>query len=317
MSIKVTYEAGETLDKCYFIAANEAGEKLPIRATHILDSKLHKVANEDTDDKEPKLEIQPTHFVQKFEALCPDLETFKKVAFAMALGEGNGVEVKAAKESDAPTMATEPMEKVKSEKEPIVAAEETVVADKVPTESAPEIRKYYGRLPGKASGKPEIALDLQSKLQATEGQLKAIMAENDELKKENEGMKKAGEAEKVLKLLSELGVAEDAKDKEAYTKKLSGLPEQAMGVLEGILKDVVEACKEDGGKEKPKAPFGGAPKPAMGGGMPPKKPEGHEPPLDSRANVIHANYSESGMSSVSDFANLWMKDNRSQELVKK
>jgi hypothetical protein len=316
--IKVVCEKGETLEKTYFVATDEEGNKEVVRASRVLDPKLHKVANEDSNDEKPKLEVQPEDFIEKFEKMCPDLASFKKLAYSMAI-ENEGVAVKAAKEGDAPVMSTEDAEKVKVGAEPTVAAESQYVADEVKTESAPAVRKYFGKLPGKVSGSPEIALDFQSKLQAVEEQLKAITAEKEELekekgdlKKENEGMKKAGEAEKVLKLLADLGVAEDAKDKDAYTKKLSSLTEQAMGVLESILKDVLGA-ESGGGAVKPKAPMG-APKPPMGGmGGAPKKPD-VESPLDSRANVIHASYEDGFGSGIADTAALWLKADRAKEL---
>jgi len=315
--IKVVCEKGETLEKTYFVATDEEDNKEVVRASRVLDPKLHRVANEDNDDEKPKLEVQPEDFIAKFEKMCPDLESFKKLAYSMAL-ENEGVTVKAAKEGDAPVMSTEDPDKVKVAAEPTVAAESQYVADEVKSESAPAVRKYYGKLPGKTSGSPEIALDLQSKLQAVEDQLKSVTAEKEQLekdkdglKKENEGMKKAGEAEKVLKLLADLGVAEDAKDKDAYTKKLAGLPEQAMGVLESILKDVLAA--EGGAEMKPRAPMGG-PKPPMGGmGGAPKKPE-VESPLDSRANVIHASYEDGYGTGIADTAALWLKADRAKEL---
>jgi hypothetical protein len=321
--IKVVCEKGPTLEKTYFVATDEKGDKAVVRASKVLDPKLHTVANEDNNATTPKLEVQPENFIEKFEKMCPDLESFKKLAYSMAI-ENEGVGVKAAKESDAPVMSTEDPEKVKVEKEPTVAAEAQYVADEVKTESSPAVRKFFGKLPGKASGSPEIALDLQSKLQAVEEQLKAVTAEKEDVEKkldgvqkENEGMKKAGGAEKVLKLLADLGVAEDAKDKDAYTKKLSSLPEQAMGVLESILKDVLAA--DGGGEVKPKAPFGGAPKPPMGGiGGAPKKPEGLESPLDSRANVIHASFDDAGWGAgVADTAALWLKADRAKELAQR
>ena len=314
--IKVACEKGPTLEKTYFVATDEKGNKAVIRASRVLSPELHKVANEDDNSAKPKLEVQPENFIEKFEKMCADLESFKKLAYSMAI-ENEGVAVKAAKEGDAPVMSTEDFEKVKPEGEPTVAAEAQYSVDDAKTESAPATRKFFGRLPGKAVGSPEIALDLQSKVQALEEQLKTVTAEKEELakekdglKQENDGMKKAGEAEKVLKLLAELGVAEDAKDKEAYTKKLAGLPEQAMGVLEGILKDVLGA---DGGEMKPKAPPMGA-KPPMGGIGGPKKPE-TESPLDSRANVIHASLEEVGVGSgAQDISNLWLRADRSKEL---
>jgi len=309
--IKVACMKGKTLDTTYFVATDKAGNKVAVRAIRVLDPKLHKVANEDTDDKNPKIETQPEELIAKFEKLCPDLESFKKLAYSMAI-ENEGVEVKAAKEGDAPEMATENLEKIKVDAEPTVAAEEQLVADANKTESSPAVRKYYGKLPGKVTGSPEMALDLQSKLKATEEALSKVTAEKDELQKENEGMKKAGGAEKVIKILEALGLIEDPKDKDAYTKKLAGLPEQAMGVLESILKDVEGAEKgEKGGEAKPKAPAGL--KPPFGGGAPGKKPEGAEPPLDSRANIIQATYEEVGVGGNS-MSELWVKADRAKEL---
>jgi len=325
--IKVTCEKGTTVDKSYFVAEDSLGQKAAVRASQILDTKLHTLANEDSNDAKPKLEVQPEDFIKKFERLCPDLESFKKLAYAMAT-ENEAVTVTAAKESDSPVVSTEPLEKVKVDSEPIVAAEEPLVADKLKSESAPETRKYFGRLPGKVAGKPEIALDLQSTLKATQEQLNAVLAENEELKKENDGMKKAGEADKVVKLLSDIGVVEDDKDKETYAKKLSGLDEKAMGVLESILKDVMEACGDEEpsmgapktGAPKPVAPMGGGPKPPMmgGGPKPPTAPKALEP-LDSRANIVHASYDvDGGMgSSVSGLADLWAKADRIKELSAK
>ena len=309
--IKVACMKGKTLDTTYFVATDKAGNKVAVRAIRVLDPKLHKVANEDTDDKNPKIETQPEELIAKFEKLCPDLESFKKLAYSMAI-ENEGVEVKAAKEGDAPEMATENLEKIKVDAEPTVAAEEQLVADANKTESSPAVRKYYGKLPGKVTGSPEMALDLQSKLKATEEALSKVTAEKDELQKENEGMKKAGGAEKVIKILEALGLIEDPKDKDAYTKKLTGLPEQAMGVLESILKDIEGAEKGGkGGEAKPKAPAAGM-KPPFGG-VPGKKPEGAEPPLDSRANIIQATYEEVGVGGGS-IAELWAKADRMKEL---
>jgi len=310
--IKVTCMKGKTLDTTYFVATDKAGNKAAVRATRVVDPKFHKLANEDTDDAKPKVEVQPNQLIAKFEKLCPDLESFKKLAYSMAL-ENEGVGVTAAKEGDAPEMATENLEKVKVDAEPTVAAEEGLVADANKTESAPAVRKFYGRLPGKVTGSPEVALDLQSKLKATEEALGKVTAEKDELQKENEGMKKAGGAEKVIKILEALGLIEYPKHKDAYTKKLTGMPEQAMGVLESILKDIEGAEKgEKGGEAKPKAPAGL--KPPFGGGAPGgKKPEGAEPPLDSRANIIQATYEEVGVGGGS-IAELWAKADRMKEL---
>jgi hypothetical protein len=112
-------------------------------------------------------------------------------------------------------------------------------------------------------------------------------------------MKKAGEADKVVKLLSDIGVIEDDKDKETYAKKLSGLDEKAMGIVESLLKDVLEACGDEEpsmgapktGAPKSAAPMGGGPKPPFGGGTnkPPATPKALEP-LDSRANIVHASH---------------------------
>lgn len=321
--IKVTCEKGETVEKTYFVAEDSQGGKAAVRASQILDTKLHTLANEDNDETKPKMELQPEDFIKKFEKLCPDLETFKKLAYTMAV-ENEAVTVTAAKESDAPVVSTEPLEKVKVDKEPTVAAEEPLVADELKSESAPETRKYFGRLPGKVTGKPEIALDLQSTLKATQEQLNAVLAENEELKKENDGMKKAGEADKVVKLLSDLGVIEDDKDKETYSKKLSGLDEKAMGIVESLLKEVLEACGDEEpsmgapktGAPKPAAPMGGGPKPPMGGApKPPSAPKALEP-LDSRANIVHASYDvNSGI--TADLGTLWAQVDRIKELSAK
>jgi hypothetical protein len=306
--MKIEYVGDASLDKCYFVGS-EGDKKVVIRATQFLDPDLHAKAQEDNDKEHPKLEVQPEDIIKKIERLgAKDLESFKKIAFSMIVNR-NGMPVKAAKE-DAPVMSTESLEKVKVEKEPTVSVEEQIVAKENATESSPETKKFFGRLPGKATGKPEIALDMQSaqktideltgQIHVLQDEMKGITEQKDKAVKDLSDVKKGGESEKVMKLLSDLGVVEDPKDKETYSKKLVGLNEQALGVLEGVLKDVAAAR---GGEPR------GAPK--MGPRLPmgPKGPEG----LEGKANLIHANLIEENMGSAIGLSELWQDLDRARE----
>lgn len=325
MPIKIKYVPGKTLDTCYFVAneidkeGKESTEKEPavIRATHLLDPKLHTQANDDNDPNSPTTPVQPEQIVEELSKTADDLDTFKQVAFEMAANNAQAsISVKAGDEG--PAMAHEPVDKVKVEDQPDVAAEAQYNADETPTEGGSEVPKYYGRLPKKTPAAPQIALDLQSKVQALEEQVKVLGEEKEKAEKERDDAKdkldskvKEGEADKVLELLADIGIAEDDKDREGYKKKLSGLNESQLGVFEGILKDVLEVVGDGAAPaKKPAAPA--APKAP---GKAPEPPKG--PVFSSEDNVFHASLNEEpvqdDMNRLVDISRRWMKEDRKKE----
>lgn len=309
MSLAIEFIPGQTLDKCYFVGT-EGDKKAAIRATRLLDPKFHTLANEDTDKDDPKVAVQPQDILKELEENADDLETFKTVAFNMAANiahKGNGLDKKAAE--DGPVQATEPMDKLKIEDKPDVAAEKQFSADATPTEGSPQVGKYYARLPKKAVGDPEVALDLQSTIQVLQEQIKVlnedkekVEGERDEAKGKLDSKVKEGATDTVVELLSDVGVVEDIKDKEVYKKKLVGLDERALGVIESIVKDILEVVEA-----KPKVPAGPPKEPLKG---PPKAPT-----FTSTENVLHANLQEDVIGdSTTQISRMWMESDRKKEL---
>lgn len=325
MSIKIKYVPGKTLATCYFVAneidenGKENTEKEPavIRATHLLDPKLHTQANDDNDPNSAATPVQPEQIVEELSKAADDLDTFKQVAYNMAANIAQAsIAVKAADEG--PSSATEPVDQVKIADKPEVAAEAQFNADETPTESGSEVPKYFGRLPKRTPAAPQLSLDLQSQIQALTEQVKVlgeekekVEGERDEAKDKLDSKVKEGEADKVIELLADIGIIEDDKDREGYKKKLTGLSEAQLGVFEAILKDVLEVSGEGAAPKKPVGPT--APK------MPGKAPEAPKGPVfSSEDNVFHASLAEEpmvdDMNRLSEISKRWMREDRKKEL---
>jgi len=321
VALKIEYVQGTSIDRCYFVASDGSKDKKTgelrrkvIRASRLLRPELHAQANEDTDDANPKVDVQPEQIIEEISKTAQTLEDFETVAFAMAASLNESIGAKAAVE-DEPAMATEPVKPVKVGDKPEVAAEAQYAEGKVPTEGGSKVSQYYGRLPKKAPGSPEIALDLQSRVAALEGMVKKTAEERDsEKNRADEAEKKLDEGKKekesgdALSLLADLGVVEDDKDRESYGKRIAKLGSEGIAELTRILKDVVAACEK-----KPAGAPKGAPK-APGAG-PGEKP----PVMSSVDNLVHASVNDDGRLPVNDAAriaeisNLWILEDKKKE----
>ena len=321
MGLKIEYVEGPTINECYFVGIEKtaAGEeqKWAVRASWMLDPKLHAAANTDDDKDAPKLEVQPEQIIEEISKTATDLESFKTTTaqMAVAIHEAEGVSVTATEEG--PVWSVEDQEKGKVAKEPVVSMESGLSDGKVEMVGGSKVAGFYGRLPKKSIGAPQIALDLQSKVATLEGQLKVVQAEKEVVEKERDDakqeagtIKKSVDAEGVLKILEKMGLVEDEKDKEEFKAKLAKVDGNALKVLEEILKQV-----DSGGKSGDK-PKGGSPfppkKPEGFGGGPkaPAKPGGAEGIFSSDDNVIQGSLSTE-LDSLAEISRKWIaEDNR-------
>ena len=320
VEFEIKYVDGPTINNCYFVGIQKtaSGEenKWPVRASWLLDPKLHAIANADDDKESPKLEVQPEDVIAEISKTATDLESFKATTarMAVAIHGAEGVAVKATEEG--PVWSVEDQEKGKVTKEPVVSMEGGSLSEgKVPTTGGSKVASFYARLPKKSIGAPQIALDMQSKVTALEEQLKVVQAEKEAVEKERDDakqeagtMKKSGESDAVLKLLEKMGIVEDDKDKEEFKGKLSKLDSSALKVLEEILKSM-----DGGGKSEEKPKVGGAP-----AGFPPKKPEGPKPPakpggaegiFSSDDNVIQGSLSTE-LDALAEISRRWIAEDR-------
>jgi len=316
VGFEIKYVEGPTINESYFVGiettASGEEQKWAVRASWMLDSKLHAAANADDNKESPKLEIQPEHVIEEISKTAKDLESFKTTtaSMAVALHGVAGVTVKAAEEG--PVWSVEDQEKGKVAKEPVVSLESGLSDGKVQTVGGSKVAGFYGRLPKKSIGAPQISLDLQSKVVALEGQLKEaadkiaeVEKERDDAKQEAGTIKKSVNSEGVLKILEKLGVAEDEKDKESWKAKLGKLDDAALKVVEEILKEVDGGKKGGGAPAAPKKPegFGGPPKP-------PSKPGGPEGIFSSEENVVQGSLSTE-LDTLAEISRQWIaNDNR-------
>jgi len=321
MGMNIEYVPGTSLNESYFVATelNDAGEvkdRVAVRATQIVPVALQAEAEE---NKAPE-GADSEDFVEHFKKMCTDIETFKKVAYAVATNNA-AIVATAADKGDGPTWATEDRPSVKAESQPEAAVETGYTPEKVERDGSSEVGKLFGKLPKKSVADVERALDLQSKVQALTEALRAKAEELEGVKGELEGKKKEGEVEEAMEYLADLGVVEDAKDREQYKKMLSALPEAAIGVVEKLLKDIVDIVSEDDDDEAPRPPKppAAAPKPPA----PPKKEGGPMgPPMGAKANILTASLEDEEATSVSSdswsgarsLANLWGQKQKVDDL---
>ncbi len=314
----IAYDQGDSLEESFFVGKEEltdaekaelqkegkaAKEPVVVRATYILHphfvSAVKRIASSDATDEDKKkqlaeLAVQPEQYVEHLKQACTDLESFRTLAMGIAETHRKGLEVTAAGGSPtakAPTYATEPQDKIKVGDEPTVAAESAYVPDKGPSlESAPAVRSYFARLPSKGLGEYEMALDMSSSNVAVREALKQEQVKTAALEDQLKKRAKEDEMAEVLDLLTEVGVVEDVKDREKYSKDLAGLDERALGVIEKLLKDVRSAGEP--GKKKPAEPSGAPKPPAAGGAKPPETPKmgapAGLPAMSSQANLFQA-----------------------------
>lgn len=264
MSLKIVFEEGNTLESSLFVATEGEGEgakQAAIRASKLLDPKLHKLASQDDDDAKPKLAVQPEQIIQDLANRCQTLDEFKAVAYNIAAN--HSLEVTAAAE-DKPVWATEEPTKVTVGKEPVSAAEALPAAGTQPTEARPDVKRFLGRLPGRALGAPTMAIDLQSRarLRTMEHAVKAAEEKAEQAEKRAkdaeskfEAKVKEGSSDKVIALMTKLGAIEDEKDKQSWKSKLAKIAPEAMAVFEEALKVIQNACEEMGAKEPKNAAY--------------------------------------------------------------
>lgn len=345
MKVKVEFVEGPNLHDSLYVGSSvdETGapiagvEQVVVRADYVLHPSVVSAvgriaASEGTREEKltalAALPVQPERYVEYFSTSCKTLEDFQQMALHLATNHG---QLKRTAEKgatgEAPKYATEPREKVKVGDEPMVAAESTYVPDKGPAmEAAGDPRKFFQRLPTKAVGEPERAIDVNSsvapELAILSAELKKSQDTNLRLQAELD-QKKAEEGHaQIISLMTETGAVEDAKDKDKVAKVLMGLDEKGLGAVETLLKMVRDAKGKApaGGK-----PAGGAPpKPgAPAGGKPPAKPDGM-PAMSSAANLVHASMpsaqpvlspSSVGMGSdVAALQTIWLSDDAGKAL---
>ena len=315
MSLKLKYVMGKTIEECYIVASDGSkdGEgnlrESVIRASHLLKQEFHADANADHNDGKPKLEVQPEQLMEEIGNSADTIEEFEKVTQAMALANTSTNEalVKTAGAYDGPVTATEEGQTVKVGGEPDYATEKPASVN-IETEKNNAVVKYWSRISTKPSKSPEIALDLKSKLQATEEELKIRTAEVDTAKTETmdvqkklDSKEKESESKEVLEQLGDLGLVEDDKDREKYQKLLGEFSAKNLDALETILKDVVA---QDG------KPGKGVPKPG----------DGEKPPVfSSTGNIVHASFStaeglpKSDADVIKTMSELWIEDDMRKE----
>jgi len=278
MAISIKYVAGKTLDDSFFVAADDKGGECVARASHVVPQSLQTLASAN------KLSVEPEFFIDKLTKTCSDLGSFEKLVVAMATGEET-IKIGAA-EDCAPVVATEPVPEPKVESKPVVAAESQFTVESKGKGGDRSVAKLYNRLPGAKDEGPEMAVDVQSSIDAR------IQALSEELKKKDDEIagltKKIGDKEKEDELEEVVGILQekkvDPKEIESIKKDLMGLPEKAIGAIERIL-NLVCKPKADGGapKEPPKADNKGLPL-----GLMPKASED----LRAEANIAGASLVE-------------------------
>jgi hypothetical protein len=325
--MSIEYVPGASLNESYFVATelDDAGavkDRVAVRASQIVPPALR------TEAEENKAAVDSEDFVEEFKKTCKTLDAFKRVAFNVASNNA-AIVATAADKGDGPTWATEDRPTVKAESQPEAAVEGNYSPEKVERDGTSDVSKLFGQLPKKSVADAERALDMQSKVQALTEALQAKSAELEGVKSELDNKKKEGELEDVMKSLTDLGLVEDAKDREQYTKMLGSLPEAAVGVIEKLLKDIVDVVEEEGDDDDdgaPRPPKSMAPKPPA----PPKKeapagpPMGAKaPPFGAKANILTASLEdeEDGASVASDswtgarsLANLWGQKQHQDDL---
>ena len=264
--LTIKYVFGDTLDKSYFVAtdAKEPSREEVVRASSVIPQSLHKLAAAN------KLKTEPEDYITELTKLCTDLDSFVSLTAEMAAG-ARELKVEAKDKGDAPVTATEPTPDPKKQDAPVTAADETYTQKPKDMTAAPDTKQFFNRLPAKAPGNPEIAVDVNSSdpkatIQALAEELQKKDAEIGKLKSDLQQKTKDDELEEVIELLQDIGV--DAKEVERLKKELSSLPEQAIGVLESVLKTCAKKVHGDkGGPPKSPADKGGEGAPA--GGAPP------------------------------------------------
>lgn len=310
MGVKVRYEKGTTLQDSFYVGSDGTNDAqgsprmVVVRASYVLEPAFAeavekiRVSAKTDEEKEAELKalpVQPEQIAEQLEKQCSTLEEFHGVCMQLALRHATRLQVSAQTGGgETPTIATEPQAKPKVQKEPTVAAEETLTAGKVPTEGGSAVKGFFARLPSKALGEPQRAVDVHSSQldPIVAAELGRLQAENEQLKAEKGAREKDDELKEAMGLLTEMGALEDAKDREAFTKDLGTLDEKALGVVEKILRKVKDAVagKKPAGPPKPglpglppaAKPAGGPPKPPAG--APPKPPAGM-PALSSQGNL--------------------------------
>jgi len=151
MALKIRYEAGDNLANSYFIASEEGKEDVAVRASHIVHPNLQKKA------EDGKLAVTENEYIERFQKLCSDLDSFQRVALEIASNHA----VQAAAH-DQPTYATEPVKPQKAQAEPEVAAEQQYVEKAKDKGGDGSVRKYFAGLPAKSVGDPVRAVDVHS-----------------------------------------------------------------------------------------------------------------------------------------------------------
>jgi hypothetical protein len=339
MTFRVAFEEGPTLEESFFVGVEEKDdgtkEEEVVRASHVLHPAMVKAIEQikakagTVAEKEQELDalsVQPQKYVEYFQAACHNLQAFRETCMNFALQHKAGLPVEAeAKMDKMPTTATEPQPKPKVGEEPMIATEEQK-SDGPAMESAPAYRQYIGKMPNKAVGRPEIALDYNSsedpRLQALAEELEKTKGELADTKgklKEKESKEELGE---IMQLLTEIGAVEDAKDREGFEKDFAGAEEKAVGLVEKVLRKIRDAVA---GKKKPAGmpPAGGPPKlPA-----PPKPPAlapkgmGGMPAMSSQANLLQASLHEEvppvrpvGNDAIRVLQTIWMRDDQRKQV---
>lgn len=337
MSLKVRFEKGDTVDQSLFIASSEVAGKLEevvVRASHLLHPSLvtsiNKIAASDATPEEKaaqvdSLPIQPEEYIKQLESLCPDLETFRQLAIEAGV---DNLKVKAAsvKTSEEPTYATEDLEKVKVESEPKMAAEAPLASGGEPSkESAPDIKKFYGRLPNKSYGEPEQAIDVNSAIQALAEEIEKKDKEIGDLKKNISDKEKVDDLKKIKDTCSAIGVS---KEKMAGLEKiLDRADDKCLGVVEEVVVFLEEAL--EGGEKGEKSGGGKSPFPPKSApAFPPKKAPapGASPfpsEMSAKANVVQSSLDETvseiaqafgnQQNSPSKLADAWLAKDRTKE----
>jgi len=287
---KIAFVHGPTLDECFFYAT-DGDEEFAIKASDVVTPAIVRMAEAETKEKE--LPVQPQNYVEMFKKSASTLEDFKRIAYGMAVQ--NKLQVEAAADKDHPVMATEPFDMPKKQDEPTVAAEAGPLVDAKAKMVGSPVPKFYGRLSHSVSDKPEIALDLQSQVQALTEQNQVLAAERDMVKQELETSKKSQELVGLKAAFSKHGLKW-----EKYEKQLEGLDPKAIGLIEQLFKDLDGAKKEPDGA--PKGPP--MPKPPMLMGGSPEKP-----PIAASANIVHASLDDNAdwMDSTAKLTELWAR----------
>lgn len=292
MGLNVKYEEGSNLGESFYVASdgtNDATGKprmVVVRASYVLEPSFAEAVEKirvsaKTDEEKRKeldaLPVQPEHIAEQLQKQCSTLEEFHDVCMQLALRHQARIQVAAQTGNvggTSPTYSTEPQAKLKVPKEPLVAAEAGLTAGKVPMEGGSAVRSFFARLPSKAVGEPQRAVDVHSSQldPVVAAELNRLQAENEQLKMEKGEREKDDELKEAMGLLTDMGALEDAKDREAFTKDLGALDEKALGIIEKILRKVKDATagKKPAGAPKPGLP--GLPPAAKPGGAPPAKP---------------------------------------------